>query len=57
MISKLTNAHKCMTVYYTHRKLSTCLGHSCDHLQGGALQRADITEESGTMHRYKIQRD
>jgi len=43
MISKPTNAHKCMTVYYTHRIAATCFGHSCDQLQGGALQRIDTS--------------
>jgi len=32
-----------MTVYYTHRIPSTCFGHSCGHLQGGALQRIDTS--------------
>jgi len=37
--SKPTNAHKCMTVYYIRRIAATCFGHSCGHVQGGALQR------------------
>ena len=39
MITKPTNSHKCMEVHYTHRIPSTCLGHSCGHLHGGALRR------------------
>jgi len=30
-----------MNVYYTHCIPPTCFGHSCGHLQGGALQRTD----------------
>ena len=32
MISKPTNAHKCMKVYYIQHILPTCFGHSCGHL-------------------------
>jgi len=41
MISKPTSAHECMKVYYAHRIPPTCFGHSCGHLQWGALQRID----------------
>jgi len=41
MISKQTDAYKCMNVCYAHRIIPTCFGHSCGHLQGGALQRTD----------------
>jgi hypothetical protein len=45
-ISKPTYAHTCTEVYHTHRVPPTCVGHSCGHLQGGALQRiqGNITE-------------
>lgn len=39
VISKPTNAHKRMTVYYTHCVPPTCFSHSCGHVQGCALQR------------------
>jgi hypothetical protein len=39
VISKPTDAHKHMTVYYTHCVPSNCFSHSCGHLQGCALQR------------------
>jgi hypothetical protein len=44
MISKLTNAHKCMKVYYTHPIRPTGFGHSCGHFQGAALQRIDASK-------------
>jgi len=37
MISKPTNAHKCMTVHYTHRVLPKCFSQSCGSLQRGAM--------------------
>jgi hypothetical protein len=44
MISKPTNVHKCMKMYYTHGISPTCFGHSRGHLQGGALQRIHTSE-------------
>jgi len=41
MISKPTNTHKCIKVYYAHHTPPTSSGHSCGHLQGCALQRKD----------------
>ena len=37
--SEPTNPRKCTKVYYTHSIPTTCFGHSCGHLRGGALQR------------------
>lgn len=39
VIPKPTNAHKHMTVYYTHCVPATCFSHSCGRLQGCPLQR------------------
>jgi len=36
---KPTNAHKCATVFYTHRIPATCFSHSFVRHQGCALQR------------------
>jgi hypothetical protein len=33
-----------MKVYYTHCIPPTCFGHSCVHLQGGALQKIYISK-------------
>jgi len=48
MIPKLTNARKCMTVYYTHDITPTCFGHSCYHLQNNALQRTETLKHYRT---------
>lgn len=47
MISKLKNPGKCLKIHYTHRIAPTSFGHSCSHLQGGALQRI------GTLRYYR----
>jgi len=39
--SNPADARKCMRVYHTHRIPPTCFGHSCGHLQGGALHRIE----------------
>jgi hypothetical protein len=58
LISKSTYAHTCIEVYHTHRMPPTCVGHSCGHLQGGALQRIDTWKHYKyyrsfePMHRY-----
>jgi len=44
MISKTTNTHKCMRVYYKHRIPPTFFGHSCGHPQGGALKWTDTSK-------------
>lgn len=46
MMSKLTNAHKCVKAYhtYTHRVRPTRFGHSYGHFQGDALQRTDTSK-------------
>ena len=44
LISKPTSARQSMNVYYTHCIPPTCFGHSCGHLQGGALQRIDTSK-------------
>jgi hypothetical protein len=33
-----------MQLHYTHCIPSTCFGHSCGHLQGGALQGTDTSK-------------
>jgi hypothetical protein len=57
MVSKRTNARKCMIVYYTHCVPHICFGQSCGHLQGGAIQRiihppsgATARSASGSRH-------
>jgi hypothetical protein len=51
MVSKPTNAHKHMKLYYTHRMPATC-----DHLKGGALQDRyiRIVWKFQNQNRYKI---
>ena len=56
MVAEAVNAHKCMKVYYTDHRPHTCFGHSCCHLQAGALQRQvhwNITEIFYPLHKYK----
>ena len=57
VISKPTNAHKHMTVYYTHCVPPTCFSHSCGHLRDvhckGHIHQ-NITEVFEPMHGYKI---
>jgi len=38
MISKPTNTHKCMRVYYTHRTPPKCFSQLCGYPEGGTLQ-------------------
>ena len=51
----------CIKVCYTHHIPPTCFGHSCGHLQGGALKvpiHRNITEvflTSAHIKYYKIQ--
>ena len=44
MISKPTNAHTCLEVYYTHRMIPTRFGYSYGHPQGGELQSIDTSK-------------
>jgi len=44
MISKPTNARKCMKVYYTLLVPPTCFDQSYSHLHGGLLQRIRYVE-------------
>jgi hypothetical protein len=45
-----------MKVHYTHCIPPTCFGHSCGHLQGGALQRLRTSKYNKFLvtHKYKI---
>jgi len=45
VVTKPTNAHKCIQVYYVINLIipPTCFDHSCGHPQEGALQRMDMS--------------